>query len=110
MEKRRLGKTDMDVTVLGYGGAEVGFQKESVDTVSRILNAALDAGLNTIDTAECYGASEELIGEAVGHRRGEYFLFTKCGHPSGIDIPCTVNGLNFTTAPSSHGVTDSITP
>jgi aryl-alcohol dehydrogenase-like predicted oxidoreductase len=87
LEKRRLGKTDMDVTVLGYGGAEVGFQNESLDTVTKLLNAALDAGLNTIDTAECYGASEELIGQAVSHRRSEYHLFTKCGHASGIDLP-----------------------
>lgn len=87
MEKRQLGKTDMNVTVLGYGGAEVGFQNESVDTVTRLLNAALDAGLNAIDTAECYNASEELIGKAVSHRRSEYYLFTKCGHASGIDLP-----------------------
>ncbi len=87
MERRKLGKTDLEVTVLGYGGAEVGFQNETVETVSRLLNAALDAGLNTIDTAECYGASEELIGQAVSHRRGEYHLFTKCGHASGIDLP-----------------------
>ena len=87
MERRLLGKTDLSVTVLGYGGAEVGFQNETVDTVSRLLNAALDAGLNTIDTAECYNASEDLIGQAVSHRRGEYYLFTKCGHASGIDLP-----------------------
>ena len=87
MEKRKLGKTDMVVTVLGYGGAEVGFQNETVDTVTRLLNAALDAGLNTIDTAECYNASEELIGQAVSHRRSEYNLFTKCGHKSGLDLP-----------------------
>jgi hypothetical protein len=87
LEKRQLGKTDMHVTVLGYGGAEVGFQNESAETVGRLLNAALDAGLNTIDTAECYNASEELIGQAVAHRRSEYYLFTKCGHSSGIDLP-----------------------
>ena len=110
MEKRLLGKTDISVTLLGYDGAEVGFQNESVDTVSRLLNAALDAGLNTIDTAECYNASEALIGEAVSHRRGEYHLFTKCGHASGIETPCTVNALNFTTAPSSVGVTKPSMP
>src|ERR1051325_9323444 len=87
MEKRRLGKTDMEVTALGYGGAEVGFQSAEQETVTRLLNSALDAGLNVIDTAECYGASEELIGNAVGHRRKEYFLFTKCGHSAGIDLP-----------------------
>jgi hypothetical protein len=87
MEKRPLGKTGMSVTVLGYGGAEIGFENASQETVTRLLNAALDAGLNVIDTAECYPNSEKMIGEAVGARRKEYFLFTKCGHASGIDLP-----------------------
>lgn len=73
----------MDVTVLGFGGAEIGFEEASQDTVTRLLGAALDAGLNVIDTAECYMASEELIGKAVGHRRSDYYLFTKVGHPDG---------------------------
>jgi aryl-alcohol dehydrogenase-like predicted oxidoreductase len=81
MEKRQFGKTDMQVSVLGYGGAEIGFEKASLDDVKRLLTSALDAGLNVIDTAECYLASEELIGDAVADRRDDYFLFTKCGHP-----------------------------
>jgi len=81
MEKRQFGKTDMLVSVLGYGGAEIGFEKASLDDVKRLLTSALDAGLNVIDTAECYLASEELIGDAVADRRDDYFLFTKCGHP-----------------------------
>lgn len=84
MEKRQLGKTDMQVSVLGFGGAEIGFEGASADTVERLLNSALDAGLNVIDTAECYEGSEELIGQAVSHRRDEFYLFTKCGHPRGI--------------------------
>ena len=40
MEKRQLGKTDMFVTVLGYGGAEVGFQNESQEKVNILLNSA----------------------------------------------------------------------
>jgi aryl-alcohol dehydrogenase-like predicted oxidoreductase len=81
MEKRRLGRTDMQVSVLGFGGAEIGFQKAAGDTVARLLNAALDAGLNVIDTAECYLQSEELVGQAIAGRRKDYYLFTKCGHP-----------------------------
>jgi aryl-alcohol dehydrogenase-like predicted oxidoreductase len=81
MEKRPFGKTDMQVTVLGFGGAEIGFEQAAPDAVARLLNDALDAGLNVIDTAECYMQSEELIGQAVSSRRSDYFLFTKCGHP-----------------------------
>ena len=80
MEKRTLGKTGMAVTVLGYGGAEIGFRGVPEQTVERVINGALDAGLNVIDTAECYVDSEEKIGKTVAHRRKEYFLFTKCGH------------------------------
>jgi hypothetical protein len=81
MELRQLGGTDMRVSVLGFGGAEIGFEKAEPEAVARLLDGALDAGLNVIDTAECYLASEELIGRAVSRRRGDYHLFTKCGHP-----------------------------
>ena len=50
MEKRKLGKSDMHTSALGFGGAEIGFEKAAPDVVSRLLGAALDAGLNMIDT------------------------------------------------------------
>ncbi|MDP9100309.1 MAG: aldo/keto reductase [Verrucomicrobiota bacterium] len=84
MEKRRLGKTDMQVSVLGFGGAEIGFEGATEETVGRLLTGALDAGLNVIDTAECYEGSEALIGKTVADRRADYYLFTKCGHPRGV--------------------------
>ena len=73
----------MDVTVLGFGGAEIGYEEASDETVANLLNGALDAGLNVIDTAECYRDSEEMIGRAVSGRRDDFYLFTKCGHPHG---------------------------
>ena len=83
MDRRRLGKTDMVASVLGFGGAEIGYQGVSGRTVARLLGGALDAGLNVIDTAECYENSEALIGRALGGRRRECYLFTKCGHARG---------------------------
>lgn len=80
MEKRKLGKTGMEVTVLGFGAAEIGYRGVPRDTVQLLLNSALDAGLNVIDTAECYPDSEEKIGQAVSSRRNEFFLFSKTGH------------------------------
>jgi len=80
LEKRRFGKTDMTVAILGFGASEIGFEKTDQATVDKLLNAALDAGLNVIDTAECYHDSEVQIGTAVGHRRKDFYLFTKCGH------------------------------
>src|SRR5467141_4078657 len=85
MEKRRLGKTDMDVSVIGFGGSEIGYEHASSETVAELLNSALDAGLNVIDTAECYYNSEELVGQTVSNRRKEFYLFTKCGHPLGME-------------------------
>lgn len=82
LERRRFGKTDMQVALLGFGGAEIGYEGAEQATVDKLLNAALDAGLNVIDTAECYADSEIKIGNAVASRRKEFFLFTKCGHTS----------------------------
>jgi hypothetical protein len=83
MERRRLGRTDMEVSVLGFGGSEIGYEQARPRTVARLLGGALDAGLNVIDTAECYEDSETLIGAALGRRRGEVYLLTKCGHAAG---------------------------
>jgi aryl-alcohol dehydrogenase-like predicted oxidoreductase len=83
MERRRLGKTDIVASVLGFGGSEIGYEGVSARTVARLLGGALDAGLNAIDTAECYDESEVRIGRAIGARRREVYLFTKCGHAGG---------------------------
>lgn len=87
MERRALGRTGLTVAVLGFGGAEIGYEGASLKSVEALLGGALDAGLDLIDTAECYFESERLIGRAVGHRRGEFALLTKCGHDQGIGLP-----------------------
>jgi aryl-alcohol dehydrogenase-like predicted oxidoreductase len=79
MEKRKFGRTDMEFSVLGFGGAEIGWNNEPGTTVDELLNSALDAGLNVIDTAAAYKTSEILIGNAVGKRRKDFYLLTKCG-------------------------------
>ncbi|MEP6821437.1 MAG: aldo/keto reductase [Chthoniobacterales bacterium] len=84
MERRQLGKTDVRVSVLGFGGAEIGYEGIAAETVEKLLNSALDAGLNLIDTAECYETSEEMIGQVASHRRDEFYLSTKVGHPRGV--------------------------
>lgn len=85
MEMRELGRTGLKVSALGFGGAELGFDDGvQVETVNLLLNEALDAGLNVIDTANAYKASEELIGRAVAHRRQQFHLFSKCGATAGF--------------------------
>ena len=72
-----LGRTDLKVTRLGYGAAH---RKPMEDPQrERILNTVLDAGINYIDTAGCYGNSEELIGRYISNRNSEFYLATKCG-------------------------------
>ncbi|MGA9831035.1 MAG: aldo/keto reductase [Trebonia sp.] len=80
---RTLGRTQADVTILGYGAMELRGEPRGPeiddDTAGRLLNAVLDGGINLIDTSPDYGRSEELIGQHLGHRRDEFFLASKCG-------------------------------
>jgi aryl-alcohol dehydrogenase-like predicted oxidoreductase len=80
---RPLGRTDTDVTILGYGAMELRGRPRGPEiddeAAGRLLNAVLDGGINLIDTSPDYGRSEELVGKYVGHRRDEFFLATKCG-------------------------------
>src|SRR4026209_1230020 len=83
MERRQLGRTNMEASVLGFGGSEIGYEGASLRTVDRPPGAAIDAGLNALATAGCYEDSEPLIGAALGARRNDLHLLTKCGHPRG---------------------------
>lgn len=84
MEHRKLGKTDLEVSVLGFGGAEIGFDNKEQSTVTTLLNSAIDSGLNLIDTAAAYWTSEKMIGEAISNRRKELVLISKCGALDGF--------------------------
>jgi aryl-alcohol dehydrogenase-like predicted oxidoreductase len=84
METRQLGDTGLQVSRLGVGLSEISsLSRDEVDTVAQVLNAALDSGINFLDTAACYGNSEELVGRAVAERRDEFVLSTKAGHVAG---------------------------
>lgn len=85
MITRTLGRTGLEVTRLGYGSMGLrgprtwGVRVVDDADAERFLNAVLDAGINLIDTAPDYGASEERIGRYLGARRREFLLATKCG-------------------------------
>jgi aryl-alcohol dehydrogenase-like predicted oxidoreductase len=74
-----FGTTGMQVGVLGLGALEIGFELATDQTVDALLGAALDVGINVIDTAAMYADSEEMIGRALAGRRNQVLLFTKCG-------------------------------
>ena len=83
MEQRTLGRGGPSISVVGYGAWQAGGTEwganESDAHVIRSIHAALDAGMNWVDTAEVYGAgrSEELVGRALAGRRESAFVFTK---------------------------------
>jgi aryl-alcohol dehydrogenase-like predicted oxidoreductase len=84
---RTLGRTGLEVSVLGYGAMELrgrnamGGPDVTDDDAGRLLNELLDAGVTLIDTSVDYGRSEELIGRYVSDRRDEFVLASKCGCP-----------------------------
>jgi aryl-alcohol dehydrogenase-like predicted oxidoreductase len=88
MQKRRLGTSDLEITPIGVGAWAMGGggwqfawgaqdDDESVDAI----HAALDQGINWIDTAAIYGLghSEEVVGRALAGRSNKPLVFTKCG-------------------------------
>ena len=79
IKKHAFGTTGMQVGVVGLGAAEIGFEHATDRTVDALLGAALDGGINVIDTAAMYADSEEKIGRALAGRRNQVLLFTKCG-------------------------------
>jgi aryl-alcohol dehydrogenase-like predicted oxidoreductase len=78
MEMRRVGS--LEVSVAGLGCNNFGMRIDE-DAAQRVVDAALDAGVNHFDTADIYGKgrSEEFLGRALGNRRGDAVITTKVG-------------------------------
>ena len=85
MRTRRLGTSELDVSVVGLGCNNFGGRID--EAASRtVIDAALDAGVSFLDTADIYGnkgGSEEIIGRALEGRRDQVVLATKFGHDLG---------------------------
>lgn len=83
MEYRTLGNTGLEVSVLGYGASPLGNEFEEIDVREgdRAVHMAIDHGVNFFDTSPYYGRtlSEERLGRALGTKRKEIVLATKCG-------------------------------
>ncbi len=101
METTAFGRTGIEVTRLGVGLAEI--RDADASRAGEVLNTALDSGINFLDTAACYGRSEELIGETVSGRRSEYTLVTKAGHATG-----DYSGPEWTGETVSHSIDRSL--
>lgn len=97
MKYRKIGKSGIEASVVGFGTWAIGGwmwggtgdENEAV----RAIHAAIDSGLNLIDTAPMYGfgASEEIVGKALSGKRDKVVLATKCGliwHEERGDFHC----------------------
>ncbi len=81
MHNRTIGSLSVSAIGLGCMNMSFGYGPVDDEVSSRLLNLALDTGYTFLDTAMVYGSghNESLIGKALGSRRNEYVLATKCG-------------------------------
>jgi aryl-alcohol dehydrogenase-like predicted oxidoreductase len=100
MQKRKLGKSNLEVSALGLGCMGMSFSygppKDKQEMIS-VIRAAVNRGITFFDTAEVYGpyTNEELVGEALAPFRGEVVIATKFGFDlSGSDHRPGAAGLN----------------
>jgi len=111
METIRLGRTEMMVSKLGFGGIPI--QRVSEDEAVAVVRRCLELGITFIDTANGYTTSEERIGKAISGRREGLFLATKSGSRSreGIESHLKLSlerlGVESIDLYQLHGVNDS---
>ena len=83
MQYRKLGKTNLNVSVIGFGASALGnvFGDVNPSACNQAVNSAIDSGINLFDVSPYYGLTlaESRLGEALQGRRSEVYLGTKCG-------------------------------
>lgn len=97
MEKRVLGHSGLEVSVVGLGCNNFGGMIKSLDleAARKVVHAALDAGITLLDTSDSYGAnggSEITLGEILGDRRKDVVLATKFASPLNREKSTRYNG------------------
>ncbi|TKT75769.1 aldo/keto reductase [Aquamicrobium sp. LC103] len=91
METRFLGRSGLEVSVIGLGCNNFGGMVKSLDAegTSKVVHAAIDAGITLFDTSDSYGVdggSEEMLGEVLGPRRKDIVLATKFASPMNREV------------------------
>lgn len=97
MEKRVLGQSGLEVSVVGLGCNNFGGMIKDLDTdaARKVVFAALDAGITLLDTSDSYGVnggSERTLGEILGDRRKDVVLATKFASPMNREKSTRYNG------------------
>ena len=81
MNPIRLGRTNLNVSRVGFGALQIA-AKVDYPAAEHLLNLALDLGISFLDSARGYQDSEERIGRAISHRRREFVIATKATNAS----------------------------
>src|SRR3989441_9279156 len=114
MQKRKLGKSGLEVSAIGLGCMGMSFSygpPKDKQEMTALLRAAVDRGITFFDTAEVYGpfTNEELVGEALAPFRGKVVIATKFGFDlSGSDTRPGAAGLNSRPEHIQHAVEGSL--
>jgi aryl-alcohol dehydrogenase-like predicted oxidoreductase len=86
MQYRTLGRTGIQISPYALGALMFATSMGNApEDSARIIHKALDAGINLIDTADAYGDSEDVVGQALKGHRDDVVLATKFGRPTGQD-------------------------
>ena len=114
MQKRKLGKSNLEVSAIGLGCMGMSFSygpPKDTQEMTSLLRAAVERGITFFDTAEVYGpfTNEELVGEALAPFRGKVVIATKFGFDlSGTDNRPGAPGLNSRPAHIKEAVEGSL--
>jgi L-galactose dehydrogenase len=105
MRYKKLGKTGLNVSVIGFGASPLGNEFGGIDPAEgeRAVDAAIDNGINFFDTSPYYGRtlSEERLGKALAGKRHKVVLATKCGRYD-------VDGFDFSAKRVMSSVEESL--
>jgi aryl-alcohol dehydrogenase-like predicted oxidoreductase len=113
MQKRKLGKSNLEVSALGLGCMGMSFSygpRQDKKEMASLLHAAMERGVTFFDTAEVYGpyVNEELVGEALAPFRGKVAIATKFGFNLNSDGSPGWSGVNSRPERIKEAVTGSL--
>lgn len=106
--KRRLGRTDLSITAISFGGLPL--QRCTMEEAGPVLHAVLQQGINFIDTARAYTDSEKKIGHYLSGRRSEFYLATKsmardkAGMAKDIDLSLATLKMDYIDLYQIHNI------